>query len=201
MFGLFQNQQQTPKKSSALSSLVSLNEDMPEKIYFDGIGDLDAIEDDFSKGLEDIETQFHKLVVRAENDFDVKHSQLKVVYRKLYKNYTFVQNLHERKQEELLRAEQRIQREKDAWMHEKQTIEGLTKFDNDIFKLDVGGARLKVSKDTLTEVPGSLLEKMFSGKHDLKIDHDDVIYIDRDFKAFDAMVKFLRNHRKVYPKF
>ena len=47
---------------------------MPENIDFDGLGDLDAIEDDFCKGLEDIETQFHKLVVRAENDFDMKHS-------------------------------------------------------------------------------------------------------------------------------
>ena len=82
--------------------------DMPEKIDFDGLGDLDAIEDDFCKGLEDIETQFHKLIVRAENDFDMKHSQLKVIYRKLYRNYQFVQSMHERKQEELDRIEQKI---------------------------------------------------------------------------------------------
>ena len=81
---------------------------MPEKIDFDGLGDLDAIEDDFCKGLEDIETQFHKLIVRAENDFDMKHSQLKVIYRKLYRNYQFVQSMHERKQEELDRIEQKI---------------------------------------------------------------------------------------------
>jgi hypothetical protein len=29
---------------------------MPEVIDFDGLGDLDAVEDDFCKGLEDIET-------------------------------------------------------------------------------------------------------------------------------------------------
>ena len=32
--------------------------DMPEKIDFEGLGDLDSLEDDFCKGLEDIENQF-----------------------------------------------------------------------------------------------------------------------------------------------
>ena len=132
------------------------------------ISAFDAVEDDFCKGLEDIETQFHKLVVRAENDFDMKHSQLKVIYRKLYRNYQFVQSMHERKQEELDRIESKIQREKQNWKQEKQTIEGLSKFDNEIFKLDVGGAKLKVAKDTLTSVNGSLLQKMFSGKHNVQ---------------------------------
>lgn len=42
---------------------------------------------------------------------------------------------------------------------------------------------------------------MFSGKHNLKIDQNDVIYLDRDFKAFDTMVKYLRSERQAYPKF
>jgi hypothetical protein len=109
--------------------------------------------------------------------------------------------MHERKQEELDRIESRIQREKEAWRAEKQAIEGISKFENEIFKLDVGGAKLKVSKDTLTSVDGSLLQKMFSGKHNLKIDQNDVIYLDRDFKAFDTMIKYLRAERMVYPKF
>jgi hypothetical protein len=103
--------------------------------------------------------------------------------------------MHERKQEELDRIESKIQKEKQIWKQEKQTIEGLSKFDNEIFKLDVGGAKLKVAKDTLTSVNGSLLQKMFSGKHNLKIDQNDVIYLDRDFKAFDTMIKYLRSER------
>lgn len=31
-------------------------QDMPESIDFEGVGDLDLMEDDFCKGLEDIET-------------------------------------------------------------------------------------------------------------------------------------------------
>jgi hypothetical protein len=48
--------------------------DMPENIDFEGVGDLDIMEDDFCRGVEDIENQFQKLVKKAENDFDVKHS-------------------------------------------------------------------------------------------------------------------------------
>ena len=74
--------------------------------------------------------------------------------------------------------------------------------EDEIIKLDVGGARLKVSQDTLCQVPGSLLAKMFSGKHEsLKVGGNDVVYLDRDFKAFDAVIKYLRNNRKVYPTF
>ena len=43
---------------------------------------------------------------------------------------------------------------------------------------------------------------MFSGKHEsLKVGGNDVVYLDRDFKVFDAMIKYLRNNRKVYPNF
>ena len=119
--------------------------DMPESIDFEGLGDLDAMEDDFCRGLEDIEAQFHKLVQRAENDFDVKHSQLKVIYRKLYRNYTFVSNLHDRRMDELDRIDHRVKKEKDQWELERLQIGGLVKTEEEIVKLDVGGARLKVS--------------------------------------------------------
>ena len=54
--------------------------EMPEKVDFEGLGDLDAIQDEFYHGLEDIEKQFHALVEKAENNFDLKHSQLKSIY-------------------------------------------------------------------------------------------------------------------------
>ena len=69
--------------------------EIPEKIDFEGLGDLDAIQDEFYSGLEDLEKQFHQLVERAENNFDMKHSQLKMIYQKMYRNHAFVVNLHE----------------------------------------------------------------------------------------------------------
>ena len=160
------------------------------------------MEDDFLKGLEHIENQFTKLIKKAENDFDVKHSKLKVIYRKLYRNYSFMTQLHDRKLNELESIDHRVKREKDVWDLERMEIGGLVKTEDEIIKLDVGGARLKVSQETLCQVPGSLLAKMFSGKHEsLKVGGNDVVYLDRDFKTFDAMVKYLRNNRKVYPVF
>ena len=120
----------------------------------------------------------------------------------MYRNYAYMMSLHDARISELNRIENRVKREKDAWAMERSQIGGLVKSEDEIIKLDVGGARLKVSQDTLCQVPGSLLAKMFSGKHEsLKVGGNDVVYLDRDFKVFDAMIKYLRNNRKVYPNF
>lgn len=63
-----------PKMKGISAEERKFMNDMPEKIDFEGLGDLDALEDDFCKGLEDIENQFHKLVQKAEYNFDKKHS-------------------------------------------------------------------------------------------------------------------------------
>ena len=58
-----------------------------------------------------------------------------------------------------------------------------------------------VSQKVLTSVPGSTLEKMFSGMHDLtKVDQGS-IFLDRDGKTFQTLINFLRNDRRVYPEF
>lgn len=80
------------KLSAAERKFVS---EIPEKVDFEGLGDLDAIQDEFYNGLEDIEKQFHQLVEKAENNFDLKHSQLKMIYQKMYRNHSFISNLHE----------------------------------------------------------------------------------------------------------
>ena len=63
--------QSNKKLSAAERKFIS---EMPEKVDFEGLGDLDAIQDEFYQGLEDIEKQFHSLVEKAENNFDLKHS-------------------------------------------------------------------------------------------------------------------------------
>ena len=52
----------------------------------------------------------------------------------------------------------------------------------------------------LQSVPGSELYKMFSGMHDLK-KKDEEIFLDRDGTAFETLVNYLRNERKVFPEF
>ena len=41
---------------------------------------------------------------------------------------------------------------------------------------------------------------MFSGVHELKM-KDDEIFLDRDGSAFEMLVNYLRNDRKVFPEF
>ena len=55
--------------------------------------------------------------------------------------------------------------------------------------------------DVLCSVKGSLLHKMFSGKHELKKDKSGKVYIDRDGNTFLLLVNYLRNERKSIPMF
>lgn len=79
ILSIFGKQSATPKgKGAALKNLSAAERkfvsEIPEKVDFEGLGDLDAIQDEFYNGLEDIEKQFHQLVEKAENNFDLKHS-------------------------------------------------------------------------------------------------------------------------------
>ena len=51
----------------------------------------------------------------------------------------------------------------------------------------------------LCSVPGSTLEKMFSGMHELR-KVDESVFIDRDGETFQNLLNFLRNDRRVYPE-
>ena len=67
--------------------------------------------------------------------------------------------------------------------------------------MNVGGeAYFSLTRELLTSVKGSHLQKMFSGNHQLKI-IDDQVFIDRDAKYFKQMISYLRNERQVYPSF
>ena len=67
--------------------------------------------------------------------------------------------------------------------------------------LNVGGEKtLKTEKDLLQSVPGSLLSKMFSDMHELKM-IDEQVFLDRDGTTFTQLVNYLRNERKIFPEF
>ena len=177
--------------------------DLPEKVDFEGLGDLDEIEDSFNQGLEEIEANFRKLVTKTEQKFDKKHSFLKIIYNKLLKNYKFIEDEKTKISEQITHADYKVKKEKDNWEHEKKVINMHVKKDSEIVRLDLGGNLMKVSRETLTSVEGSLLEKMFSGKHNIrgKEQENKSVYLDRDFRTFEYMINYLRNGREVYPQF
>jgi hypothetical protein len=172
---------------------------MPEKVDFEGLGDLDTIQDEFYQGLEEIEKSFHQLVEKAENNFDLKHSQLKMIYQKMYRNHTFISNLHEENMSEVVHKQKRVEDEKKDWVEEMAQIKSINKFDVEDIKLEVSGKPITVSLETLQSVDGSALSKMFSGKHELKKSKDGAIILDRDFEMFNIMINYLRSNRSEYP--
>lgn len=92
--------------------------------------------------------------------------------------------------------------EKERYENDKREVQRINNFTgSDILKLNVGGTHhLLSSRKVLCSVPGSTLEKMFSGLHTLqKI--DDQVFIDRDGQTFERMLNYLRNDRKLWPEF
>ena len=62
----------------------------------------------------------------------------------------------------------------------------------EIIQLNVGGVVMPVKKSVLTQVPGSGLEAMFSGRHHLEFQKDSP-YLKRDPEIFKQLVKYLES--------
>jgi len=59
--------------------------------------------------------------------------------------------------------------------------------------LDVGGCLFSTTFETLTKIPDSYLEKMFSGRFPIQVNEDGTVFVDRDGTHFDSVLKFLRD--------
>ena len=70
-----------------------------------------------------------------------------------------------------------------------------------VLTLDVGGtASIKATKALLTSIPGSLLERTFSGYHQHTVIKDK-IFMDRDGPSFTHLINYLRLKRNYVPTF
>ncbi|XP_065837341.1 uncharacterized protein [Oscarella lobularis] len=60
--------------------------------------------------------------------------------------------------------------------------------------LNVGGTKYATSLSTLTRSqPNSMLAAMFSGRHNIEIDNEGAVFIDRDGPSFAYVLSYLRN--------
>jgi hypothetical protein len=77
----------------------------------------------------------------------------------------------------------------------------MVNLDSEVIPLNVGGTHhIMTERDVLRLVPGSTLEKMFNGMHELK-KIDGEVFLDRDGRSFLHLVNYLRNNREVFPEF
>jgi hypothetical protein len=91
--------------------------------------------------------------------------------------------------------------ERMAWETDKDEIKAMINSGGDVIALNVGGTHhLMTEREVLTLCKGSLLEKMFSGMHELKTINEEV-FLDRDGQTFLHLVNYLRNDREVFPDF
>ena len=60
--------------------------------------------------------------------------------------------------------------------------------------MNVGGWKFTTSLNTLRSEQGSVLEKMFSGKFNLKMERDGSVFIDRSGEHFNYILNFLRGN-------
>ena len=72
----------------------------------------------------------------------------------------------------------------------------------DLIELNVGGVTqgFTFRRSLLCSVPGTPLELMFSGRHELKL-IDGKVFIDRDPKLFIHVINFLRNNNYIPQSF
>jgi hypothetical protein len=67
---------------------------------------------------------------------------------------------------------------------DKKDIAEMVKLDSEVIPINVGGTHhMMTERDVLRLVPGSTLEKMFSGLHELK-KIDEEVFLDRDGRTF-----------------
>jgi hypothetical protein len=70
-------------------------------------------------------------------------------------------------------------------------------FEFQLVPLHIGGHTFTTSRQTLTSVPDTYFESMFSGRFELTPDDDDGAYfIDRDGRRFHHILNFLRDPTK-----
>lgn len=77
---------------------------------------------------------------------------------------------------------------------EAEAVERVCARQRQAILLDVGGVQYKTTRATLRSVPGSMLDAMFSGRHEDRLDPDEdgCIFIDRDGVLFGHIIAFLR---------
>lgn len=62
-------------------------------------------------------------------------------------------------------------------------------------RLDIGGNIFTTSRLTLTQDPESMLAAMFSGRHNICLETDGTVFIDRDGTHFRYILNYLRDGR------
>lgn len=125
----------------------------------------------------------YKMVAEFQKQINAKRDELEMAQKMAY--------------EEL----QQIRKEKAQWEAEKTRIKEIQdQNQQEVFQLNFRGdkAGFLLTKKLLCSVPGSMMEAMFSGRHEIPM-KDGEVYFDRDPQVFRKVIWMIEN--KLTPKF
>jgi len=96
-----------------------------------------------------------------------------------------------KEQEKIKQGYKDLELQKSAFEKEQIFMKKFTYDQNSLVKLNVGGKIFETTIATLTKYP-SMLQSMFSGKYENKLDKNGCIFIDADGELFGTILNFLR---------
>ena len=88
-----------------------------------------------------------------------------------------------------------LESDRAAWAAEMVAVEKMSIRPEDRVLLDVGGTHYTTTRETLRAVPGSMLDAMFSGRHEERnhADAEGRVQINRSGSLFSYVLDFLRD--------
>ena len=177
------------------------NVPLPETIEIDRMSRISEVKSIWRSGIKQLEEIFADHIARINDLFDERALEYDKVRDQLITNHEFLKRYYMHMQRKLEEKHAAIQKERDEWEKDKAEIAAMVKLDSEVVALNVGGTHhMMTERDVLRLVPGSTLEKMFNGLHELK-KIDEEVFLDRDGKTFQFLVNYLRNDREVFPEF
>lgn len=179
---------------------------LPERYIEDRVlSDFSVLESAFQQALTAFQNCFVDQMLNLERAYMTKLKHLQDQRHKLHTNHAFAQQYFEQAHTRIRGFRETILAEKVEWERERavleQELKGSFANKNRLISLDVGGThRITTNLDLLTAVKGSLLSKMFSGRHDVPKNAKGNVFLDRDGETFLTLVNYLRNYRRALPK-
>jgi len=141
--------------------------------------------------VEDLRVQLNKKIDEA--------------FQRLYEHKNYVERHLEQQHARVERERVLLEQERTQFVNESRQMQTNLKaappaapVPDTVVDLNVGGRTFTTSKATLCQVPGSLLEAMFTGQQSVAKDGAGRYFIDRNPKHFESILEYLRT-QKIQP--
>ncbi|XP_061176873.1 rho-associated protein kinase 1-like [Saccostrea echinata] len=142
----------------------------------------------------------HKDVLEEKSHLQNLQTELQTRTKELEKREKALREKESQLHKDREKFDSEIQKEKEEicrqWQQLRDEIsrmEKLHEVQKGRIKLDIGGVIFTTSRLTLTRDSESMLAAMFSGRHEVRVEDDGTIFIDRDGTHFRYILNYLRD--------